>query len=128
VSPGGELSPDVAVDVQSPQMMHDFAVTEHYAVFLDHALVFDGEHMVRHGGMPFSTDHSRPSRIGLLPRREPSCGVRWFPVDPFVFFHTATAWEEGPLVHVVLSQCAPCPGPRAALIMPIWRASVALQD
>ena len=42
-----------AVDVQAPQMMHDFAVTENYAVFLDHALVYVEKHMLRGSSIPF---------------------------------------------------------------------------
>lgn len=33
--------------------MHDFAVTENYAIFMDHALIFDGEHMVKANSLPF---------------------------------------------------------------------------
>ena len=41
-----------AVDVQAPQMMHDFAVTENYAVFMDQALVMDGRTMVQEKSLP----------------------------------------------------------------------------
>jgi carotenoid cleavage dioxygenase-like enzyme len=40
VSPDGELSDDVIIDVRRAQVMHDFAITTSYAVFLDQNLVF----------------------------------------------------------------------------------------
>jgi carotenoid cleavage dioxygenase-like enzyme len=39
--------------VQDVLIMHDFAVTEKYAVFLDHAMVFDPKHMVKAKTVPF---------------------------------------------------------------------------
>jgi carotenoid cleavage dioxygenase-like enzyme len=94
-------------------MMHDFAITERFAVFVDHALVFDGAAMVRKGSLPFTVDKSRPSRIGLLSRAEPGAPVQWFDVPPFVFFHVANAWEADGKVHVVLCRCEACPDPAA---------------
>lgn len=111
VSPSGAVSRDYPVDVSRPQMMHDFAVTETYAVFMDHALVFDPQAMVREGSLPFAVDRSRESRIGLLRRDAPEAGVRWYGVAPFVCFHTATAWDDGDRVHLVICKCALCPTP-----------------
>ena len=53
VSPCGHKSPSYPVDVQASQVMHDFAVTENYAVFMDHALIFDPQHMVKENSLPF---------------------------------------------------------------------------
>lgn len=109
VSAAGLVSPEYPVDVSRPQMMHDFAITESYAVFIDHALVFDPKAMVRNNSLPFVMDKSRSSRIGLLRRADPEAAMRWFDVDPFVCFHTATAWDDGDMVHLVLCRCAPTP-------------------
>lgn len=40
VSRDGAISKDVSVDIQNAGMLHDFAITPHYAVFLDHNLQF----------------------------------------------------------------------------------------
>ena len=34
-------------------MMHDFAITEHYAICMDHALIFDPKHMIKEKTVPF---------------------------------------------------------------------------
>jgi carotenoid cleavage dioxygenase-like enzyme len=107
-SPEGRLSPDYPISISRPQMMHDFAISENYAIFIDSALIFDPKNMVRSGGMPFVTDKSRPSRIGLVRKAEPEKGVlKWFEVPPFTFFHTINAWEEADgRVCVALCRCA----------------------
>lgn len=102
-SPDGTLSPDYPVNISRGQMMHDFAITENHAVFCDAGVVFNPIHMITQGGLPFENDMSRPGRIGLLDRRDPSKPVRWFKTEaPFAFFHTANAWEDGSKVHLVL--------------------------
>lgn len=53
VDASGNKSKSYPVDVQAAQIMHDFAVTENYAVFLDHALVLDVKHMVKEKSLPF---------------------------------------------------------------------------
>lgn len=101
-SPDGKLSKDYPVDISRGQMMHDFAITENFAVFCDAAVAFDPANMITNNSLPFSMDKSQPSRIGLLSRKDPSAPVRWFEVDPFAFFHVANAWEDDDKVHVVL--------------------------
>ena len=34
--------------------------------------------------------------------------MQWFEVAPFVGMHTATSWEEGSKVHLVISRCELC--------------------
>ncbi|GJN12028.1 hypothetical protein PR202_ga30271 [Eleusine coracana subsp. coracana] len=64
----GEKSPDVAVTaVRRPTMVHDFAVTQGYAVIPDHQMVFDMWRMLR-GGSPVVHDTGKTSRFGILPR------------------------------------------------------------
>jgi carotenoid cleavage dioxygenase-like enzyme len=109
VTPEGVLSEPTPIDVQAPQMMHDFAITGKYAVFMDHALVFDGAAMVKKKQLPFVTDLSRPSRLGLLQRAAPHKGVHWLPVDPFVCLHTANAWDDGDKVHLLACRFGPSP-------------------
>lgn len=113
VSPDGRLSRDHPVPISRAQMMHDFAICKSYAVFLDSAVVFEPTRMVTKpaAGMPFRNDLATPSRILLVSRADPS-QVLAFEVDPFAFFHTANAWEEGTpgeadhVVHVALCRCA----------------------
>lgn len=38
---GGNITSTVPIDLPAPTMMHDFAVTEQYALFMDSNLVID---------------------------------------------------------------------------------------
>lgn len=53
VSPNGHKGVSHPVDVQATQMMHDFAVTENFAIFMDHAFVFDAKHMRKGNSIPY---------------------------------------------------------------------------
>lgn len=99
------MSQEYPVDISKGQMMHDFAITEKFAVFCDAAVAFDPKSMITKGTLPFSMDKSQPSRIGLMSRADPTAPMRWFDVRPFAFFHIANAWEEDDKVHVVLCRC-----------------------
>ena len=74
--------------------MHDFAMTKQYLVFMDGSLHFDLAQMVQ-GKLPFASNTTVPSRIGLMRKNAPEQGVaHWFEVPPFFAFHTVHAWEE----------------------------------
>eukprot|EP00899_Mesostigma_viride_P000133 jgi/Mesvir1/1011/Mv17545-RA.1 len=97
----------VPITIPKPIMMHDFAITKRFAIFLDMPLVFDGKVMVAEGKLPFVFDKSLPSRFGLLPRyaRDES-EIKWFVLKEACYiFHTANAWEEGDDI-VKLVACA----------------------
>lgn len=52
----------------------------------------------RNHDLPYSWDPGRPARIGVLPRRGGSTGVRWFGIDPCFVFHTLGAYDEEDVV------------------------------
>ena len=94
VSPEGELVQSEAIEVPGPTMMHDFGVTEKYALFLDLPVVFDIEAAMR-GTMPFKWSDDYGARVGIMPRTGTNADVRWFEVDPCYVFHGMNAWDEG---------------------------------
>jgi len=102
VSPDGELGEMVPIEIPSPVMMHDFAITENYTIFLDLPLAFQPARMIQ-GEFPIAFEWDRTSRIGILPRYGDSDSVRWFQVPPCMVVHAANAYEEGD--EVILIAC-----------------------
>jgi len=92
----GNLVHSQVIDVPGPTMIHDFAISRNYAIFLDLPVVFSIEDAMK-GGMPFSWDPSYGARIGLLHRDAARRGEqpRWFDVDMCYIFHIMNAWDDG---------------------------------
>ena len=115
VSSAGEILQTVPIDLPSPVMMHDFAITENYTIFLDLPLAFQPMRMVN-GDLPVAFDWERPSRIGILPRHGDNSSIRWFAVPPCMVIHTANAYEEGDEVVLVACRMNYC-----NLLMPFYK-------
>jgi hypothetical protein len=64
--------------------MHDFAITEHYVVWLDLPVVFDP---AEHSGIPYRWNDSYPARIGVMRRDFPAARVQWFAIEPAYILH-----------------------------------------
>lgn len=99
----GRLIHSQPIDVPGPTMVHDFALSRNYAIFLDMPVVFDLG-MAMSGTMPFEWRESYGARIGLLHRDAARLGEqpRWFDVDLCYVFHIMNAWETdgGNVVHL----------------------------
>ena len=67
VNAAGELVHSTEIDIPAPVMMHDFVITENYAIFLDAPSVFDLEAIMT-GGDPLSWKPENGTRIGIIPR------------------------------------------------------------
>jgi carotenoid cleavage dioxygenase len=91
LSADGELVTSAPIDVPGPTMMHDFAITDRHAVFLDLPIVFSFARLDR--GMPFGWDDSYGARVGVMPLDRPG-EVRWFDVDPSYVFHVGNAHTD----------------------------------
>ncbi len=102
VSPEGELVQSTEITVGGPTMMHDFAITERHAIFMDLPVVFSLEDALK-GTMPFAWSDDYPARIGVMPRTGGDADVKWFDVNPCYVFHTLNAYDEGD--SVVLDAC-----------------------
>eukprot|EP00271_Cylindrocystis_brebissonii_P007506 TRINITY_DN21076_c0_g1_i1.p1 TRINITY_DN21076_c0_g1~~TRINITY_DN21076_c0_g1_i1.p1 ORF type:complete len:547 (+),score=105.42 TRINITY_DN21076_c0_g1_i1:145-1785(+) len=103
ISKDGVMRDAVVINLPHAVMMHDFAITEKYAIFLDMPLIFSPKEIVK-TGFPFQYDASLPARFGLLPRYATSeASMRWFELPSQFIFHTANAWDEGD--EVVLVAC-----------------------
>uniref|UniRef100_J3LWJ9 Uncharacterized protein n=1 Tax=Oryza brachyantha TaxID=4533 RepID=J3LWJ9_ORYBR len=83
---------------EQPSVLHDFAITEHYTIFVESQLVVKPS-----SGSLVGFDPAKVPRIGVLPRyaRDDS-EMRWFDVPGFNMLHTTNAWEEAAGDEVVL--------------------------
>jgi carotenoid cleavage dioxygenase len=88
LSPAGELVHSAPVEVPGPTMMHDFAITEDYIVWLDLPVVFDQASR----GVPYRWSDEYGARIGLMPQK--GGPVQWFEVEPCYVFHVGNARQD----------------------------------
>ncbi|KAK6119246.1 hypothetical protein DH2020_047009 [Rehmannia glutinosa] len=127
ISKEGVMEDPVPITVAEPIMMHDFAITENYAIFMDLPLYFRPKEMVKEKKFVFSFDSTKKARFGILPRYAKNelliSQLRPPPVDifpdsghlsrrvtvtragPIMYLNclSANAWEEGD--EVVLITC-----------------------
>jgi carotenoid cleavage dioxygenase-like enzyme len=100
VSAEGELLWTVPINLPMGVMIHDFAITENYTIFMDLPLTFSPERMqIGEPLMMFERD--RPSRFGILRRHGDNSNIRWFESPSCYVFHTLNADEEGDEVVLV---------------------------
>ncbi|WP_019629382.1 carotenoid oxygenase family protein [Actinomadura atramentaria] len=92
LSAAGELVESREIPAPGPTMMHDFAITENYVVWLDLPMVFDLDLAAGGAGMPYRWDDGYGARIGVMPRA--GGDVRWFDVEPCYVFHVGNAHER----------------------------------
>lgn len=97
ISAAGELLQSEEIEVGGPTMIHDFAITERHAIFMDLPVVFDLQ-LALAGTMPFHWSDSYPARVGVMPRAGRGSEVRWFEVEPCYVFHGLNAYDAGDTV------------------------------
>eukprot|EP01018_Ginkgo_biloba_P029916 Gb_40118 [translate_table: standard] len=103
VTKEGYMHDPVPITIPEPVMMHDFAITENYAIFMDLPLYFCPKDMVM-GKLIFSFDLTKKARFGILPRyAKDDLQIHWFELPNCYIFHTANAWEEDD--QIILYSC-----------------------
>ncbi|PIA48381.1 hypothetical protein AQUCO_01400769v1 [Aquilegia coerulea] len=104
ISKDGIMHDPVPITISDPVMMHDFAITENYAIFMDLPLLFRPKEMVKENKLIFMYDETKKARFGILPRyAKDELQIRWFELPNCFIFHNANSWEEGD--EVVLITC-----------------------
>jgi len=87
-----------AIDLAWPSMIHDFAVTKDYVIFILCPLVFSFD-KIAETGSPFAWEPERGTRLGVMPRNGGNADVRWFDTDAGYVFHPMNAYaEDGEIV------------------------------
>nr|ABO69703.1 9-cis-epoxycarotenoid dioxygenase [Castanea mollissima] len=95
ISKDGFMHDPVPITISDPIMMHDFAITENYAIFMDLPLYFRPKEMVKGNKLIFTFDATKNARFGVLPRyAKDELQIRWFELPNCFIFHNANAWEE----------------------------------
>jgi len=89
----GELVRSLEIPVPGPTMMHDFALTERHAIFMDLPVVFDLQMALSGGGFPYRWSDEYGARIGVMPRSGGVADLRWFEVEPCYVFHPWNAYD-----------------------------------
>jgi carotenoid cleavage dioxygenase len=75
-------------------MVHDFLVTDRYALFPILPLTGSLERAMQ-GAPPFAWEPEKGSHVGVMLRDASVDSVRWFTTDACYVFHPMNAWEEG---------------------------------
>ncbi|XP_019150854.1 PREDICTED: carotenoid 9,10(9',10')-cleavage dioxygenase 1-like [Ipomoea nil] len=104
ISKDGLMHDPVPITIPASVMMHDFAITENYAIFMDLPLYFQPKEMVTKKQLAYKFDATKKARFGVLPRyAKNELLIKWFELPNCFIFHTANAWEEGD--EVVMISC-----------------------
>ena len=101
ISPTGELLKKIEFENQYYCMMHDFGVTDDYAVFTTMPLISNWERLEKR--MPFfGFDTTMPCYMGVLPRDGEAKDIRWFKTPNCFVGHVMNAFNDGKKVHIDL--------------------------
>jgi carotenoid cleavage dioxygenase-like enzyme len=103
VSAQGELTKTVIIDIPAPVMMHDFAITENYTIFMYLPLTFSMERIMR-GESAYLFESDVASRFGILTRHGDNSDIRWFEALSCYIFHTVNAYEVGEEIVLIASR------------------------
>jgi len=111
VDASGALVNSIEIDIPRPIMMHDFVVTENYAVFFDSPAVFDIEALLSGSAdSPLGWKPDCGTRIGVVPRGGTAGDVRWFETDNCYVVHFLNGWENGNKIEIHAPRMPDMPG------------------
>ncbi|XP_073301865.1 probable carotenoid cleavage dioxygenase 4, chloroplastic [Primulina huaijiensis] len=91
----GEKQPDVPIfSMTSPSLLHDFAITNKYAIFNEIQIGMNPIEMIS-GGSPVGANPGKVPRLGVIPRyATDESQMQWFEVPGFNTIHAINAWDE----------------------------------
>ncbi len=101
ISPTGELLYDVWFEVPYYAMMHDFAITEDYALFSVMPMTSNWDRL-KAGKPHFGFDTSLPSYLAVMPRKPgtTAADIRWYTGPSCFAGHVMNAWQEGTVINL----------------------------
>lgn len=89
-----KLTSSVGVDVPTPVMVHDLALTKDYVVIMDFPLTIRPIRMFLEDKFPVEYEPTNGSRIGLTPRGKAQDETVWIDVENGVVLHTANGFQR----------------------------------
>lgn len=89
--PEGDLLYSTQIDIQSPMMMHDMAITPTHSMLFDLGVAYDFSMMQQGFNIPIRWYEERQCRIGVIPRFGGS--LRWFEVESCFIQHISNAYN-----------------------------------
>ena len=92
----------VDIDLPVPVMMHDFAITEQHALFLDAPAVFDLSGFAS-GDPMISWQPDRGTRLGIMRRDGDGSDLQWLPLENCYVFHFLNAYSDGD--RIIIDAC-----------------------
>ena len=100
----GAITQTTPVELRQPTLIHDFSITDNYAVFYDAPMFFDRRMALQGDHLPLRWHPEEGARIGLVSRTAADSDVKWFDIDVGFIFHTVNAFEntEGHVVFDVI--------------------------
>ncbi len=94
VDKNGRLIKSEAIEGAGPSMMHDFAITENFVVFMDLPITFNLESAMS-GSMPYLWNDDYDARVGVMPRGGSGRDINWYSVNACYVFHPLNAYDDG---------------------------------
>lgn len=97
----GALLYEIWFEVPYYAMMHDFAITQDYALFSVMPMTSNWDRL-KAGKPHFGFDTSLPSYLAVVPRKAGATAqdVRWFKGDTCFAGHVMNAWQEGTVLNL----------------------------
>jgi carotenoid cleavage dioxygenase len=90
----GVLQRSEPIELPASPMMHDFAITENYVIFMDLPILFKLDLAIAGDAFPFRWDDAHTARLGVMPRDGGNADIQWFEIDPCYVFHVMNAHED----------------------------------
>ncbi|MXO62008.1 carotenoid oxygenase family protein [Qipengyuania oceanensis] len=126
VGADGQLKQLEAIDIPQKVMMHDFAITRNYVIFLDLPVVFDFALAAK--GFPYEFRPASGARLGVMPREGSNADVRWFEIEPCAIFHTVNAHESDGKIVMTASRMGSWSADDFADVGYLWRWTIDLES
>ncbi|MBX2837670.1 MAG: carotenoid oxygenase family protein [Gammaproteobacteria bacterium] len=89
--PNGDELFSTEIEIPSPMMMHDIAITKTHSVLFDLGVAFDFDMLQQGFSIPLRWHEERQSRIGVIPRF--GGDVQWLQIKPCFIQHISNAYN-----------------------------------